>query len=246
MTKKMTYKLGFVLSLTILVWTGLGLAKGFSKKNKVSWNIGETACKFSITLPKNWSSELMVVEKGHFQTMLIKGPSNVPDNEKYHIDIRTGYFPTYRYKEIRSQNLQEDKINIKLLGQELQFMVHFDPAISLYLIEQIISLDNVKQGLKVDIAISGKYQKDTEAIIKILETLKLDGANSTPAPSVVTINPATKGIFNRQRQIVLYGTVNQRHEIMSGSQYYYNADGSLSKIEIYKDGDFVRDSVFVK
>lgn len=246
MTKNVTYKLSILLFITILVWTGLGLTKNASKKNKVSWDIGETTSKFSITLPKDYSSELMVVEKGHFQTMFIKGPNNVPDNEKYRIDIRTGYFPTYRYKEIRSQNLQEDKINVTFLGQELQFMVHFDPSIPLYLIEQIISLDNVKQGLKVDISIIGNYQKDTEAIIKILETLKLEGANSTPTPNVVSINPHTKGIFNKQRQIVKYGTVNQRHEIMSGSQYYYNSDGSLSKIEIYKDGDFVRDSVMVK
>ena len=246
MTKKLTHKLGLFLSLTILVWTSLGLTKNISKKNKVSWTIGETTSKFSITLPKDWSSELMVVEKGHFQTMFLKGPNNVPDIEKYHIDIRTGYFPTYRYKEIRSQNLQEDKINIKFLGQEMQFMVHFDPSVPLYLIEQIISLDNVKQGLKVDMAISGNYQKDTEALIKILETMKLDGANSTPSPSVVTINPATKGIFNRHRQIVKYGTVNQHHDLISGSQYYYNSDGSLSKIEIYEGGQFLRDSDFVK
>lgn len=232
--------------MTILVWTSLGLTKNLSKKNKVSWTIGETTSKFTITLPKDYSSELMVVEKGHFQTMFIKGPNNVPDNEKYRIDIRTGYFPTYRYIEIRSQNLQEDKININFLGQELQFIIHFDPSIPLYLIEQIISLDNVKQGLKVDISLMGNYQKDTEAIIKILESLKLEGANLTPAPSVVIINPATKGIFNSRRQIVKYGTVNQRHEIMSGSKYYYNNDGSLSKIEIYKDGDFMRDSVFTK
>jgi hypothetical protein len=232
--------------MTILVWTGLGLTNSFSKKNKVSWNIGETTCKFTMTIPKDWSSELMVVEKGHFQTMFFKGPNDVPDSLKYYINIRTGYFPTYRYEEIRSKNLQEDRINIHFLGQELEFMVHFDPSVPLYLIEQIVSLDNVKQGLKVDISISGKYQKDTEALIKILETLKLDGANTTPTPTVVTIDPSTKGIFNRHRQIVKYGTVNQRHEIMTGSQYYYTTDGSLSKIEIYKDGTFLRDSVFVK
>lgn len=242
----MIYKLVFVVSMTTLVWTGLGLTKNVSKKNKVSWNIGETTCKFSITLPKDWTSELMTVEKGHFQTMFIKGPNDVSESEKYHIDIRTGYFPTYRYKEIRSQNLQEDKVNVKLFEQEMQFIVHFDPSIPLNLVEQIITLDNVKQGLKVDISLSGKNQKDTEAIIKILETLKLEDANSTPSPSVVTINPATKGIFNRHRQIVKYGTVNQHHDLISGSQYYYNSDGSLSKIEIYEGGQFLRDSAFVK
>ena len=244
MKKKRTYK--FIFSILAFVLTAFGLSKDISRKNKVSWSIGETTSKFSITVPKNYSSELMVVEKGHFQTMFIKGPNNVPDSEKYQINIRTGFFPTYRYKEIRSVNLQQDNINVKFLGQELQFMVHFDPSIPLYLIEQIISLDNVRQGLKVDISVSGKYQKDSEKIIKILETLNLEGASTTPEPMIVTINPDTKGIFNRHRQVVKYGTINQRAEIMSGSQYYYNADGSLSKIEIYKDGSFVRDSIIVK
>ncbi len=246
MTKKLTYKFIFSLSILAFVWTAFGMTQNISKKNKVSWNIGETTSKFSITIPKDYSSELMVVEKGHFQTMFIKGPNNLPDSEKYQINIRTGFFPTYWYKEIRSVNLQQDNINAKFLGQKLQFMVHFDPSIPLYLIEQIISLDNVRQGLKVDVSISGKYQKDSEKIIKILETLNLENASTAPVPAIVAINPDTKGIFNRHRQVVKYGTINQRGEIMSGSQYYYNADGSLSKIEIYKDASFVRDSVIAK
>lgn len=246
MTRIWIYKFTFLFGTAILGLTLFFLTSFSFKKNKAIWNIGETQSKFSIAIPKDYTSELMVVDKGHFQTMFIKGPNNVPDSQKYYISIRTGFFPTYRYKEIRTENFQRDNVNVKLLGQELQFMVHFDPSIPLYLIEQIISLDNVKQGLKADISISGNFQKDTEALIKIIETLKLEGPTSTPVPSVVIIDPDTKGIFNRHRQIVKYGTVTKKAEIITGSLYYYNADGTLSKIELYKDGKYLRDSTFVK
>jgi hypothetical protein len=246
MTKKVTYKFGFCLSIIAFIWTALGLTSTSVKKNKQTWNIGETTSKFTITLPKDYSAELLEVKPGHFQSMFIKGPNNVPDSLKFQINIRTGFFPTYRTREIHFRDPVPARKNIKLLGQDIEFLVVYEPELNIYLIEQIISLDNVKQGLKADICIIADKKKNAEELIKILETLKLEGANSTPVPTVVVIDPQTKGIFDRHRRIVKYGTTNDGGKLINGSMYYHNSDGSLSKIEIYKDGNFVRDSVMVK
>ncbi len=62
-------------------------------------------------------------------------------------------------------------------------------------------------------------QKDTKELINILETLKLKGANLTPAPTVEVIDSEIQGMFNRQQQLFKYDAISSKGKLITGSMY---------------------------
>lgn len=238
----MKYKLSFFIVVIVIASISFGLAS--AKKNVHTWNIGETTSKFTITIPKNYSAKLLEVKNGQFQSMLIKGPKNA-EGKQTEINIRTGYFPTYRHDEMHFDTYHSGKRMLRFLNLDIECLSYEYDKRTL-LIEQILSMENVKPGLKVDFNLIAYDKKDMEVLIKILETLQLEGANPNPVPQVVVIDAQTKGLFTPEKRIYKYGTFIRKDKIITGSQYYHNDDGSLLKIELYKDGIYIRDSIIVK
>lgn len=215
------------------------------KKNQETWTIHQTTSKFTIDIPKDFSAELQEVRPSNFQTMVITGPKNLPDSEKVSIGITTSYFPSYYDSPYFKEPPQIDKLKIKLFGNSMELITkNFKDQ--LFVAEQILSLDNVKQGLKLELNITTLDKKGLKKAIQILKTLALNGANATPVPSIVKLNPNTMCLYNKYRLVSKYGTIMTNGKLITGSQYFYNDDKSLSKIELYQDGIYLRDSVLTK